>query len=313
MALADRRRGARAHDPAGVVHPALGGGDPLRGRAARDGHARRRAERAGGQRAGPGDDQGPARRGRAGRAAGGRGALHLRHALRARPHHAPQPAADGAPGWTTSIDGPEGWVFATESRDDLGRITITADIAPGAAAAHGQAARLRLVQRALAPVGARPGRRGAGRRPQVRLGRAGQGAARVPRRVLGQRRRRARGRHGAPAGGPLLDLPRDAGGRPRRAAGDPGQGADRPGLRRPLVLGLRELRAPAAHLHGARRGGRRAALALVDAGPRDRARARRCTWRAPRSRGARSAGRSARATGRPARPRSTSTPASRRR
>ena len=29
------------------------------------------------------------------------------------------------------IEGPEGWVFAAESRDDLGRVTITADIEPG--------------------------------------------------------------------------------------------------------------------------------------------------------------------------------------
>ena len=36
-----------------------------------------------------------------------------------------------AAGMDHAIEGPEGWVYAAESRDDLGRITITADIEPG--------------------------------------------------------------------------------------------------------------------------------------------------------------------------------------
>jgi alpha,alpha-trehalose phosphorylase len=36
-----------------------------------------------------------------------------------------------AAGMDHIIEGPDGWVFAAESRDDLGRITVTADIEPG--------------------------------------------------------------------------------------------------------------------------------------------------------------------------------------
>ena len=131
VALADRRRRARAHDAARVVHAALGRGDPLRGRAARGAHARRRAERAGGQRAG----------------AGARPRTRARRP-RSPPRWSPRstPPTTCAPCSCTSraaarlrmaagmdhvIEGPEGWVFAAESRDDLGRITITADIEPG--------------------------------------------------------------------------------------------------------------------------------------------------------------------------------------
>ena len=81
------------------------------------------------------------------------------------------------------------------------------------------------------------------------------------------------GRPGAPAGGALRDLPRPAGRRPRRAARDPGQGPDRArattatrsGTPRASSLPLLTYTVPDA-------AARRAALALVDAGPRDRAR-----------------------------------------
>ena len=101
-------------------------------------------------------------------------------------------------------------------------------------------------------------------------------AARVPRRLLGARRRRARGRRRASAGGPLRALPRAAGGRPRRAARDRRQGADRARLRRPHVLGHRDVRAPGAHLHARRgRAARCAAVAARDARAGARARAAR--------------------------------------
>ena len=70
------------------------------------------------------------------------------------------------------------------------------------------------------PGPARPGRRprltGA---PAQRVGGAARRPARLPRRLLGRRRRRGRGRRGAAAGGAVRALPRPAGGRARRASG----------------------------------------------------------------------------------------------
>ena len=163
---------------------------------------------------------------------------------------------------------------------------------------------------ALAAGAARPGRRRAGGGRAHRLGRPARRAARVPRRLLGRRRRRDRGRRRAPAGGALRAVPHAAGRRARRAARDPGQGPDRPRLRRPHVLGHRDLRAAGAHLH-APPAPRPTRCAGAIARSTWRASARRSSAsRAPRSRGARSAARSARATGPRAPPRSTSTPTS---
>ena len=106
-------------------------------------------------------------------------------------------------------------------------------------------------------------------------------AARVPRRLLAQRRRRDRGRRRAPAGRPLRAVPHAAGGRAGGAPSDPRQGPDRPRLRRPRVLGHRDLRAPGAHLHAPAGRRRRAAMAPRDARPRLRAR------RDPRAQGRR--------------------------
>ena len=162
--------------------------------------------------------------------------------------------------------------------DDLARVTVTADVAPGEP--------LRLVkflaygwssQRSLPALrdqvdgGAR---RGAGTP-------AGTACSTSSATYLDDfwdaRRRRARGRPRAAAGGPLRAVPHAAGRCPRRAARDPRQGPDRPRLRRPHVLGHRDVRAAGADLHRAPRGGGRAALAALDARPRHE--------RAPRSSG----------------------------
>ena len=127
-----------------------------------------------------------------------------------------------------------------------------------------------------------------------------------------RRRRRARGRRRAPAGGALRAVPRAPGRRAGRAAADPAKGLTGPGLRRAHVLGHRDRSccrcSPTPRPTAA---ARRAALAALDARrwPDERARSS-SAWRAPRSRGARSTARSARATGPPAPRRSTSTPTS---
>ena len=91
--------------------------------------------------------------------------------------------------------------------------------------------------------------------------------ARVPRRLLGRRRRRGRGRPRHPAGGAVRALPRAAGQRARRAPRHRRQGTDRHRLRRPRLLGHRGIRAAGADLHRAARRRRRPALARLDAGP----------------------------------------------
>ena len=238
---------------------------------------------------------------------------HGHHELRgrARAPHARERPADGG------RDGPRrrraraGRVTEAESEPDLARVTVSTELEPGPEAADRQVPRVRVVEPALdcrrcatrstprSPPPSATGWDGAARRP-----------ARVPRRLLGPRRRRDRRRPRAAAGGALRALPGAAGRRARRAARDPGQGADRPRLRRPHVLGHGDLHAAGADLHRARRRARRAALAPLDARPRRGARPASCGSRARRSRGGRSAARSARATGRRARRRSTSTPTS---
>ena len=208
------------------------------------------------------------------------------------------------------IDGPDGTETTSRERADLARLTITADVAPGRAAADRQVPRLRLVgQRSFAAL-----------RDQVAAALAGAAhtgwdglsgpAARLPGRLLGARRRRARRRRRAPAGGALRALSHAPGGRARRAARDRRQGPDRPRLRRPHVLGHRDVRAARPDLHRAARRRRCAALA-----PRRRSTSRASGRARSGSAGAAFpwrtiAGRSARATGRRARPRSTSTPTS---
>ncbi len=122
------------------------------------------------------------------------------------------------------VEGPEGTETATESHEDLARVTITADVQPGQ--------RLRVVKllaygwssQALHGSAARPGLRRVGRGAAHRLGRAAGRPARLSRRLLGAWRRRARRRRRASAGGALRALSHPAGGRPQRAARDRRQG-----------------------------------------------------------------------------------------
>ena len=147
-------------------------------------------------------------------------------------------------------------------------------------------------------------------RPGRPVGRAARRAARLPRRLLGPGRRRARRGRRDPAGGAVrlfhvLQAGARAEGRAIAAKGLTGPGYDGH-----CLLGHRDVRAARAHLTRARGRRRRAALAALHpaAGHRAGRAARAC--RARRSRGGRSPARSARATGRRARPRSTSTPTS---
>ena len=160
-------------------------------------------------------------------------------------------------------------------RDGLGAHHRHLRAAARAAAAHREVPGLRVVEPALAARAARPGGRRAGRRALHRLAGPAGRAARLPRRLLGRRRRRGRGRRGHPAGGAVRAVPRAAGQRPRRASRDRRQGPDRPRLRRARLLGHRGIRAAGADLH--RAGGRRRRAAL--------AARRRWTWpaTAPRS------------------------------
>ena len=215
--------------------------------------------------------QGPARRRRAGGAAGLGEPRCRRPARGAGPHHQGQRAADGV-GDRPHRRGARGHrdddQLVSRRRPHRGRLR------PGSrqAAADRQGDRLRLVGDALGSGVARPGLGGAGGRQAHRLRGPARRAARVPRRLLGPRRRRDRGRPGAAAGDPVRALAHAAGRRPRRAARDRRQGPDRPRLRRPHVLGHRDVRAAGAHLHRAARRRRRAALAPADARPGARAR-----------------------------------------
>ena len=216
-----------------------------------------------------------------------------------------------AAGMDHVIEGPEGWVFAAESRDDLGRVTITADIEPGAAAAGGQA-RSPTAGRACARS-PRCATRSTRRWPPPRKS-GWDGLAKEQRAYLDEFWENA----DVELDGDLelqqavrfsIFHALQAGARAEQRA-IAAKGLTGPGYDGHSFWDSESFVLPAAHLHGARRGGRRAAMAMVDAGPRGRARARRCTSTAPPSRGAPSAARSAPATGRRARRRSTSTPAS---
>ena len=215
-----------------------------------------------------------------------------------------------SPRWTTSSTVPQGSPFSSESSDDVARVTATVRLEPGE--------KLRIVkfiayawssQRSLPAL------------------RAQAAAALAEAKATGWdeicAEQRAyldsfwagadvvvEGRCRAAADAALRPVPAAAGERAGRAAGDPLEGPDRARLRRAHVLGRRVLRPAGAHLHRAGCRARRSPLATRDDRPRARARDDRSVCRAPRSRGARSAGRSAPGTGRRARPRSTSAPTS---
>ena len=101
----------------------------------------------------------------------------------------------------------------------------------------------------------------------ARVRRTARRAAQLPRRILGRRGRRGRGRRRHSAGRSLRALPRPAGGRTHRRPRDSGEGADRPWLRRPHLLGHRDVRPARTHLHPAGRRGARVALAVLDPRP----------------------------------------------
>ena len=166
-----------------------------------------------------------------------------------------------AAGMDHTIEGPPSMQVTSTTRADLGRVTVAADIQPGE--------RLRLVK--FLAYGWSSRRTTSSVRDQVEAALSGATHAgwdrllasqrRVPRRVLGTGRHRARRRQRAAAGGQVRPLPHPPGRRPRRAAGHRGQGPDRPRLRRPRLLGHRVVRAAGAHLHRPPRRRRRAAVA----------------------------------------------------
>ena len=135
-------------------------------------------------------------------------------------------------------------------------------------------------------------------------------AARLPRRLLGRRRRRARGRRRDAAGRALRAVPHPPGRRPGRAAADPGKGLTGPGYDGHAFWDTETFVLPVLTYTKPERRGRRAALAAAA-----RCRSPRSGPRAgPRGRGVPVADdprpASAPATGRPAPRRSTSTPTS---
>ena len=163
---------------------------------------------------------------------------------------------------------------------------------------------------ALAARRARPGPGRAHRGPADRLGRAAGRAARLPRRLLGPRRRGDRRRHRGAAGGRFgLFHVLQAGARAENRA-IPAKGLTGPGYDGHAFWDTETFVLPRAHATPCRTRRRRAALAAQHAaagpGPGDAAR--------PEGRGLPVAddrrARSARRTGRPAPPRSTSTPTS---
>ena len=208
------------------------------------------------------------------------------------------------------IDGPPGTITATDGEADMGRVTISTELAPGQ----------RLTVTKFLAYGWSSVRSMPALRDQVdaallaarrdRLGGAPRRPARVPGRCLGRRGCGGRGRPGASAGGAVCHLPGGAGRRARPAARHSGQGADRSGLRWPHLLGHGDLSPAGPDVHPARGRPRRAALALTRSltwpatGPAS------CDWPVPRSRGGRFVARNAPATGRPGPRRSTSTPIS---
>ncbi len=90
------------------------------------------------------------------------------------------------------IDGPAGTEAHSESFDDVGRVTVIADVSAGQPLAAGEVPRLRVVRGTVAARRPRPGGGGAGRRAPHGLGRAACATARVPGRFLGARGRRDR-------------------------------------------------------------------------------------------------------------------------
>ncbi len=123
----------------------------------------------------------------------------------------------------------------------------------GSTAAARQVRGVRVVSRAVPAGNAGSSCGRPPRRTDHGLGCAHRGRARVPRRLLGNRRRRARRRPRASTSGSVCAVSNTLGRRKGRGQGDPGQRADRHGVRWPRVLGQRPLHRTGAHLHRAER------------------------------------------------------------
>ena len=252
----------------GVVHPARHRRDRVRGRGGRQRRPADPPVGAGGERGAAQARRRPARRGGAEEPAGRRRSAASPSAARrccTRPGRA---TCSSPPAWSTSSTGPGRVEVETDARKDWARTTVVANLKAGE--------KLRVVK--LLAYGWSSQRTEPALRDQVAAALTGArysgfegpdgGAAQVPRRLLGRRRRRGRGRLRDPAGGAVRAVPRAAGRRAGRAALHRRQGAHRPRLRRPHLLGHRGLRAAGAHPHAAGGRRRRAALAALDAGPR---------------------------------------------
>ena len=301
-------------DPARLVRAALGGRDPLRGAAdRRPAAARRRPVRARGQRA--------RRRCRAATRAPRR-----RCARRWRPRSRRSTTCASCSSTARATSGlrmAAGMDHVVERlrrarrpaprRDaDLGRVWLTAELAAGHAARVHEVPRLRLVEPALAAVGARPGRRGGGVGQAHGLGRA---RATRQREYLDDFWERADVE--IEGDGELQQAVRfalfhtlQAGARAERRA-IPAKGLTGPGYDGHAFWDTRDLRAAGAHLHAPGGGRRRAALAPRDARPRAASARRSCELQGRRVPVAHDPRAGVLApTGRPAPRRSTSTPTS---
>ena len=262
-----RRTRARDVDAVRLVHPSRDHGHRLRGRAARRARQRRRAVRAGGQRAAPV----VARRSARGRRASSRRSCprSTRRATRAALliHRTRRSGLRMAAAMDHVITGTPALHVVTEtSVPDSARVVATDVLEPGQ--------RLRLVK--LVAYGWSHERTQPALRDQVAaalvaaqqrgLGRAARRAARATSTTSGQR-----GDVELEGDPELQQAVRFAlfqvlsAGARAEGARHPRQGADRHRLRRPLVLGHRPLRRPGAHLHRARGRRGRAALAPLDA------------------------------------------------
>ena len=257
-----------ALDAPGLVRAPQHRRDPVRGRARRRRRAGGAAVRARGQRGRRDGLRRPAGRGRARVAAAVRDPLRPGQPRPSGPHHAAQRDADGR-GDGPRRRGPRRHQHGR--REQPGRRTLHRRRRPAPTAR-----RLRVVKllsyghssRRSIDVGARHGRRRAGRGPAPRLGRASLAAQReyldefwscADVELEGDAELQQAVRF-------ALFHTLQAGARVERA-GDLGEGPDRPGLRRPHVLGHRGVRAAGADLHRAeRRAATRCAGATAPSG-----------------------------------------------
>ncbi len=197
----------------GVLHPPGGGGHLLRGRGGRRQGPGGRPVRAGGQRAHAPAEQRPPGGRRAGLATGVGGPRHpQRHPGRPGPSHRGERPPHGG-GHGPPRRGPAthrgGRRVGARHRPGHGDHRAGARAAP----AHREVHRLRVVEPAVAPGPPRPGRRRPDRGPPERLGRPAGRAARVPGRLLGPQRgraRRATWRSSRPCGSPSSTSSRPA-------------------------------------------------------------------------------------------------------